>query len=786
MSHSQTQHTIDLGRFLLRSALTGALLFSSFGSTAFAATVWQEMDPAAKGAILEQLGKLTAADGAAFNSFGQTAAIDGDTIAFGAPGDTGDQGAVYVFVKPEDGWDDGMETAKLTASDGAGSDRFGQALAIFGDAVVVGAPGFGGSSGTVYVFVKPAGGWVDTTETAKLNASDQQAGDRFAWSVATTGEIVVVGAPDHGGNGAAYVFQKPAGGWVDADQTAKITASDGGGSDDFGSAVAGFEDSVAAAALNHDASQGAIYVFERPQSGWADADEDAKLTDSDGQPGDQLGWSLAMDGDLVVGGAALDDGAAVRQGSALVFERPVGGWADGTESAKLTASDGAESDNLGTSVDVSGDTVVAGAPAADVAAVFNQGAAYVFVQPAGGWEDATETVKIVTVGGVASDAFGYGIGLSDSTLAVGARSLGSATNIGSGYVFGPGTDCSLPPTFDGLETVKNPMGKGCGALRLDWEPGSSNCGGSLVYNVYRSTESDFTPGPGNLVASCVEGTDYLDSRAPAGQAVYFAVRAEDSTGSGSGSCVGGPEDGNQRRQLAYATDSVVELFDDDLESGTDGWETGNIGDVGDWQLVTSDSHSPTHSWFGADGIFCEKWLRFAEHLVISGNPAVLEFYHRFNTEPNFDGGVLEYSLENNLGWHDILDDSLVSLKDLQQPPEPPPDLPPVPPNPDRFLVGGYNSVISDSHPDGEFSGRQAWSGDSGPGFRQVRIDLSDFAGHAVNFRWRIRCDGATNFEGWYVDDVRVAFGNDCDAVFVDGFESGDPSAWSGVSGSLSP
>src|SRR5206468_890273 len=120
--------------------------------------------------------------------------------------------------------------------------------------------------------------------------------------------------------------------------------------------------------------------------GWASATETARLTASDGAAVDQLGTSVAVAGDTVVAGARFDEvGSNSDQGSAYVFVRPAGGWASATETAKLTAADGAAGDELGFSVAVAGDTVVAGAEGDDVGSNSNQGAAYVFVKPAGGW-----------------------------------------------------------------------------------------------------------------------------------------------------------------------------------------------------------------------------------------------------------------------------------------------------------------------------------------------------------------------------------------------------------------
>ena len=252
------------------------------------------------------------------------------------------------------------ETAKLTASDGAGGDSLGTSVAVSGDTVVVGAPldsGATAGQGSAYVFVKPGGGWVSATETAKLTASDGAADDSFGHSVAVSGDTVVVGAGfdnvgPNANQGSAYVFVKPGGGWVSATETAKLTASDGAGNDRLGQSVAVSGDTVVVGAyfdnVGTNADQGSAYVFVKPGGGWVSATETAKLTASDGAAGDRLGQSVAVSGDTAVVGAYFDDvGTNANQGSAYVFVKPGGGWVSATETEKLTASDGAVNDLFG-------------------------------------------------------------------------------------------------------------------------------------------------------------------------------------------------------------------------------------------------------------------------------------------------------------------------------------------------------------------------------------------------------------------------------------------------------
>ena len=123
-------------------------------------------------------------------------------------------------------------------------------------------------------------------------------------------------------------------------------------------------------------------MFVKPASGWADATDTAKLTASDIVSGENFGFSVAISGGTVVVGAPdVTVGGNLDQGAAYVFVRPRSGWADGTQTAKLAASGGTAFDLLGTSVAIDGDTVVVGAPGATVDANLFQGAAYVFSRP---------------------------------------------------------------------------------------------------------------------------------------------------------------------------------------------------------------------------------------------------------------------------------------------------------------------------------------------------------------------------------------------------------------------
>jgi hypothetical protein len=281
---------------------------------------------------MTQTAELTASDGYVGDDFGASVAISGNTVAIGAPyasiGSNYQQGASYVFVEPGSRWTNMTQTAKLTSSDGAANDIFGGAVAISASTIVVGASeatvNGNSSAGKAYVFVQPESGWTDMTQTAELTASDAIADDYFGSSLAISGNTAVVGAPSDF-SGTAYVFVEPAGGWTNATQTAELTPGSVGSLLLMGTSVALNGNTVMAGAVGAtdggNAYEGALYVFIEPANGWADENQSAQLSPSDGGAGDYFGHSLSMVSNAEVVGAPFHDvGLSESQGAAYVFQ----------------------------------------------------------------------------------------------------------------------------------------------------------------------------------------------------------------------------------------------------------------------------------------------------------------------------------------------------------------------------------------------------------------------------------------------------------------------------------
>jgi hypothetical protein len=327
---------------------------------------------------MAQVAILTPSDNAG-RDFALSASISGDTIAIGFPGANHGAGAVYLYVKPAGGWKNMTETAKLTSS--VGQSALGHSVSISRDTIVAGAPGvISQGAGAAFVFVKPPGGWKNMTQTAELEGSDIAKGDNFGTSVGISGDTVVADAPFLNGQGKGYVFVKPATGWHDTTETAELTPSNGGFDQNFGSAAA-IDGDTAVFSQNAEMPYG-LYVFVRPQGGWRDMTQTAELT----APGSDFtfGNAVAIQGNLIVTGESqfTPNQNFIAEGEVFLYLRPKSGWKDSSNpNVTLTGSDARFFSRLGGGVAISGKSIVATSNDNGNGNISNAGAGYMFVHP---------------------------------------------------------------------------------------------------------------------------------------------------------------------------------------------------------------------------------------------------------------------------------------------------------------------------------------------------------------------------------------------------------------------
>jgi len=269
-------------------------------------------------------------------------------------------------------------------------------------------------------------------ENNKLISGDGATSDYFGRSVSISGDYVIVGANGDDNQGSAYIFQRSGTWWT---QQAKLTASDGEPGDNFGYSVSISGDYAIVGAefddIGSNTDQGSAYIFHRSGTIWT---QQIKLTASDGASGDHFGVSVYISGDYAIVGARDDAiGSNANQGSAYIFayDSGVSTW---VYTNKLTASDGATGDFFGFSVSISGDYAIVGAPGDDIGSNTYQGSAYIYHRSGTTW---TEQAKLITSDGVTDDYFGSSIFISGDYVIVGAigDDIGSNTDQGSTYIF---------------------------------------------------------------------------------------------------------------------------------------------------------------------------------------------------------------------------------------------------------------------------------------------------------------------------------------------------------------
>jgi FG-GAP repeat len=409
------------------------------------------------------------------NSFGSSVSVSNNFMVVSAPYENNQLGAAYIYQRNTLGiW---TFVKKLLASDGVADDYFGTSVSISGNTVVVGAEGESHDTdgngtieedvGAAYIFQKDQGGTNTWGQVKKLIASDGAEVDYFGVSVSISSSTVVVGAyaevHDTNGDasvGAAYIFSKDQDGTNNWGQVKKLIASDGAEVDYFGNTVSISSNTVVVGASNesHDtdgngtqeSNVGAAYIFSKDQGGTNTWGQVKKLIASDGAANDQFGWSVSISGSTVVVGTYGEDhnidgitGDEVNVGAAYVFQKEQGGTNNWGQVKKLIASDGAANDGFGTSISISGNTIVVGAffeshdTDGNSTDELGVGAAYLFQKDQGGTNTWGQIKKLMASDGATFDYFGHSVAISSNTVVVGADgddNLGG-TDAGAVYIY---------------------------------------------------------------------------------------------------------------------------------------------------------------------------------------------------------------------------------------------------------------------------------------------------------------------------------------------------------------
>ncbi|HAI57744.1 MAG TPA: hypothetical protein DCM04_07360 [Saprospirales bacterium] len=353
------------------------------------------------------------------------------------------------------------QEALLLPAGGNALDKIGERVAISGDTVMLGAPlddDTATDSGAAYIYTRSGSSW---TLEQKLKASDAQANDGDnTTAFAISGDTAVIGLQDEDTTalaaGSIYVFTRSGTTWTEQQ---KIQASDAAENDRFGVSVGIDGDTIVVGAHYEDdtaSNAGSIYVFTRSGTTWT---QQQKIQPSDVAAADEFGTSVAISGDTVIAGSIWDDDTNSGSGSAYIFTRSGTTW---TQQQKLTASVSQVVARYGTAVSIDGDTALVGTPFEDISGVSDAGAVYVYTRSGTTW---TEQQRIPHPTPGANDHFGKSIDVDVNNLIIGAENIDSpSSNSGKAYIYKRGgTTWNLYSTLQGSNTDENDgFGSGVG------------------------------------------------------------------------------------------------------------------------------------------------------------------------------------------------------------------------------------------------------------------------------------------------------------------------------------
>ena len=308
--------------------------------------------------------KLFASDGASWDNYGFSTAIEENRIVVGSPqdDDNGDRsGSIYVYDWNGSNW---MET-KILPSDGDAFFEFGKSVDLEGDRIVAGSP----NNQSIYLYDWDGSTWNETKIVPSDGGSNQ-----FGYAVAIDGDRLVVGArldSDSGVfYGSVYVYDWDGSAWIETE----IYASDGSYRDYFGTTLS-LEGDRFVVGVDQDSvygkKSGSAYVYDWDGTTW----NETKLVPSDGEAFDFFGCNTTLEGDRIVVGAFWGEGDpnANTTGCAYIYDYDGSSWVE----EKLGAFDGAFGDNYGISVSLEAGRLVIGASQDDDSGN-NRGSIYIY------------------------------------------------------------------------------------------------------------------------------------------------------------------------------------------------------------------------------------------------------------------------------------------------------------------------------------------------------------------------------------------------------------------------
>ncbi len=359
------------------------------------------------------------------NYFGFSIAQDGEYLVIGAPGYNSWQGCVYIFHKEDGQWK--LKT-KLYASDGQPMDGFGEAVAIKGSTIAIGAYGKNIFTGCVYIFEQKN----DTTweEVQRIDNPNNRHRDYFGSAIALNNKYLAIGAwgddKKSTNAGAVYIYQKNGDEWIF--QT-KIYASDADYRDKFGYSLAMNDQILAVGAYSNDdinISSGTVYLYSLTNN----FNEIKILRPADAGKYWQFGRSIAIsDNTIAIGSFGADNFI----GAAYIFTKnPEQPWDSVKQTAKISPFDSIPDAQFGYAVSINSNTLVVGAPLSK-----DTGFVYVY-NTSDNWKHINFAKKLKATNTNAKDFFGRAVAITENNIIIGAYKKDDSklgTNSGSVYTF---------------------------------------------------------------------------------------------------------------------------------------------------------------------------------------------------------------------------------------------------------------------------------------------------------------------------------------------------------------
>lgn len=350
-------------------------------------------------------------------NFGRGVAIAGSAVVVACPreGDGGTAGGTaHVFGESKRGW---RRTQRIRSTTPDAHDHFACAIAADGTRIVVGRDRAEGGSGSTGGFFGAATVYrrvgLHFQQEADLTHPTPAAGDEFGAAVAIHGALIAVGSPrdDEGATdaGSVHLWALRDGTWM---PEGELRAPDPHVADWFGSAVAVHGDWVAVGAYGADPQgekSGAVYLFQRGESGWS---LQMKLAPRELKAGDWFGFSLSIDGNWLAVGAPRDDSAAESSGSVRLFEHRGDEW---LMSATLLPPAGSVTAWFGYALALDRDRLLIGAPGDDTGAD-SAGIATLFERRNGNW---VARAQLAASSPRPEERFGSSVDLRDDRMMVG-------------------------------------------------------------------------------------------------------------------------------------------------------------------------------------------------------------------------------------------------------------------------------------------------------------------------------------------------------------------------------